>query len=450
MKKKLVSLILVAMMIATSLTGCASVTAESLIDNTFKDITYAEYEMNISLKMEMEQYDMSMDVELDMNADVESSDSVAYTKLKMDMSAMGMSESQETETYVVVDDDTLITYTYDEYYEEWTYTEDDADKDDNMLPVFESDMFEELEMEKTDDGYEVTGLLVDTDELFAGTSNEVTEELKDALEDVDIVATFNFNKDQELEELSFVFEVDEDETYDIEGTEVTISEMEITYEFKSFDGEIEVPRDVEEDAVSEDDYYDDYYDDYEDEDEYSDEELSPLYGISGSAPIGDNVTFTIKGSQYALGAFTLDDMKSLGYEIDDYSYTEGDEYYINAGDYEYISLYDDNVCSMYLYFKNNTSGALDILECDIAGIDFDQSYEMEYEGGTHCDFSIAGVPAGTSYLDVEQILGSPDSHSSYDDGTIYYYYYLDNDVTLCLDFHVEYGLTGFDVYASLY
>lgn len=458
MKKKLLGLMLVMVMVFTSLTGCSSVTAESLIDNALKDVENMECEMDMSIKMEVSASGMSVDMNMQMNADMEVSEKVVHTKTTVSMDMMGMEMEEETENYAVKDGDTVITYTYDPNYDQWYYVESDAE--DEEEEELASDMFEELEMEKTDDGYVVTGLISDVEEFMDSTGDETTEALVDALKNVDVIATFTFNKDQEIEELSIVFDVDEDETYEIADMgEVAISEMEITIEFKSLDSdEVELPEDVEDEAVAVDELVGDIYDDYEDD--YTDNEdtestateLAPVGGIAGTnRPTVDNITFVINGTEMKLGAFTLEDIKALGYEIDDYEYTEGEEYYINAGDYQYISLYDDNVCSCYIYFKNNSEGALDILECDVVGIDFDQSYEMEYEGGTHCNFSILGIAAGTSYTDAEAILGTPDDYSTYDTEIAYYYYFDDSyDAQLILYFDSELGLMGFDVNNGLY
>lgn len=455
MKKKLVGLMLVMTMVFTSLTGCSfGVTAESLIDNALKDVENMECEMNMSIQMEVSVSGMSVEMGMKVSADMETSKEVAHTTTTVSMDMLGMEMEEEVENYAVVDGDTVITYTYDSNYDKWYYEESDYDEDDEQ--ELSSDMFKDIEMEKTDDGYVVTGLVEDVEEVLGDASDATTEALIDGLKDVDVIATFNFNKDKEIEALSIVFDVDEDEEYEIEDLgSVSISEMEISIEYKSLDAdEVELPKDVKNNAVEASELTSDSYGDYEDVyavDEDT-EELAPIGGIEGTnPPTVDNVSFVINGTELKLGEFTLEDVKSLGYAVDDFNDTEGEEYYINAGDYQDISLYDDNICSCYIYFKNNTDGALDILECDIAGFDFDQSYEMQYEGGVHCDFSILGINAGTSYGDAEAILGTPDDYTAYGTEMVYYYYFDNNyDAQLVLYFDAEYGLMGFDVNTGLY
>ncbi|MBR2045776.1 MAG: hypothetical protein IJ958_06535, partial [Agathobacter sp.] len=160
---------------------------------------------------------------------------------------------------------------------------------------------------------------------------------------------------------------------------------------------------------------------------------------------------TINDTQFTLDTITVDAIKALGYEIDDYSYVEGEPYSVEAGDYETISLYDDNVCGIYLYFKNNTSEAIDITECDIIGIDFGQNYEMLFEGGCHCPFTFMGLSAGATASDVEQVLGTPDGYSEYDTSVDYYYYLSDEgDSQLIVTIEESVGMTDIDFYNNLW
>lgn len=465
MKRKLVGFMLVLVMVFTSLTGCGEkVTAESLIDNAFEDVENMELEMNMDIEMEVSASGMSADVSMSMKGDIETSEKASHVNMTVSMNMMDMEMEESVETYAVLDGDTVTTYTYDKDSDQWYYTETENEIDSNELS---SDMFDNLEMEETDDGYEVTGVVKDVDEMMSGlTGDDTTEALVDGLKDIDVIATLIFNEDKEIEEMIITFDVNEDEAINMDGMgEVVISKMEVAVEFKSLDGdEVELPEEVEDNAISEEEYLgtgDDYFeDDYEDdyaeegtEDAYeSGNEMIPAGNIAGTNPPSlETIVFTFKGTEYTFDTLSLEVLKGHGYEVDDYSYTEGTEYLVAAGDYDYISLCDENICYVDLYYRNNTEGEIDILACDVAGFSVDQSYEMEYEGGCHCDFSIMGVAAGTTAADAENILGTPDDYYVYDD-TITYYYYLDNndDAALELEFDYTYGLTGFSVNKALF
>lgn len=466
MKRKLMVLMLVLVMIISSLTACSEpVTAESLIDDTFSDISYMECEMNLDLEMELSVSGMSMDMALDMTADMEITKDVMHMVMSMDMDAMGMSESYKTELYTVTEDDTVTTYTYDETYEQWTYVESEVDEDAVM--EISSDMFEDLELEETEDGYVVTGTLSEVEDLLEGVElgDDTFGEVTNLFKDVEILVTMTFDKDKVIEEMEMEFNIDEDDVFEIEGVEITISKIKASAEYKNVneDEELEVPEEVLDEAVEADglDNEEFFEDDYEDEiveDETEDEVepgstgLIPMGGITGTnAPTLENIVFVINDTEFSLSTLSLEGIKALGYSVDDYNYTEGSEYIIMANDYEYISLYDENICSLYLYYRNNTENDLDITECALVGIDFTQDYEMRYENEAHCKFSIMGLAAGATAIDAETLLGTPDD---YYEGADYctYFYYLDNnyDAVLELEFVVGIGLTSFDVHSGLY
>lgn len=456
MKRKLVGFMLVLVMVFTSLTGCGEkVTAESLIDNAFKDVENMELEMNMDIEMEVSASGMSADVSMSMKGDIETSENASHVNMTVSMDMMGMEMEESVETYAVQDGDTVTTYTYDKNADQWYYTETENEINSNELS---SDMFEELELEETEDGYEVKGVVKDVNEMMSGLSgDDTTEALVDGLKDIDVIATLIFNKDKEIEEMTITFDVNEDEAINMDGMgEVVISKMEVTVEFKSLDGdEVELPEEVEDNAISEDEYLgigDDYVEEGTEDAYESGNEMIPAGNIAGTnSPSLETIVFAFKGTEYTFDTLSLEALKSHGYEVDDYSYTEGAEYLVAAGDYDYISLCDENICYVDLYYRNNTEGEIDILACDVAGFSVDQSYEMEYEGGCHCDFSIMGLAAGTTAVDAENTLGTPDDYYVYDD-TITYYYYLDNndDAALELEFDYTYGLTGFSVNKALF
>lgn len=458
MKRKWTYVVLVLVMVFTSLTGCSEkVTAESLIDNAFKDVENMELEMSMELEMEVSASDMTVDVALDMVGDIETSKKASHVDMDVTMNLMGMEMSESTETYAIVDGDTLITYTYDADYDQWYYVESEYQDKSAELS---SDLFENLEMEETDDGYKVTGVVKDINELMTGMSGDATTEaVVDALKDIDVVATLIFNEDKAIEEMIILFEVDEEDVIDIDGMgQAKISNMELAVEFKNLTGdEVELPVEVEENAISEDEYLgvgDDYDEDDVDETESVETgyEMVPMGGIAGTNPPSiDKIYFSFKDADYTLDTLTIEALKEIGYKVEDDRYVDGSEYSVEPGDYIDVDLSDDNICYVTIYYRNHSEEAMDVLACDVVGFYVNQSYEMQWESGAHCNFSILGIPAGTSEKDVENLLGTPDDYYVFED-TISYYYYFDKnrDAAVELQFTYGYGLTGFNVNTGLF
>lgn len=466
MKKKLIGLLLVGVMTLASLTGCsAAVTAESLIDDAFKDVEYVEYDMSMSVQMAVSQSGVSMDMGIEADLSVEATEKNAYIKGVMEASVFGMTVEQEMENYQVIDGDTMTTYTYDPDYDEWTYAETEVDKDnDNMLPSMESDMFEDLEMEETDDGYEVTGVLANTDELF-GLQDETVNALAEGLSEVDILVTFTFNEDKEIEKFEIVFDVDEDETYEIEDMgEVSISEFALTMEFKSFDGDkddVEVPDDVIDSATEEgtidDSFFEDDYDDEETEDtEDTEDTESEEVEDFGNGEISynileDDLGFEFDGVTYVFGSFTYEEfVNNTGLIVDEDMLGSEEEQMVEPGDYEIVFLDDEYYNYVTLFLKNNSDEAKNALECDVVGFDFEQSYDMA-DGETYHTLSIGGLSTGASMDAILDTFGTPYSTSTLDT-TTYLYYYLNDSYSSAIVIYCdeELGMTGFEVYKQLY
>lgn len=460
MKKKLIGLLLVGVMTLASLTGCsAAVTAESLIDNAFKDVEYAEYDLSMSVQMEMSEGDITMDMGIKADLTVESTEKNSYINGVMEASVFGMTIEQEMKTYQVVDGDTMTTYTYDPDYDEWTYAETEVDKDnDNLLPAIESDMFEDLELEETDDGYEVTGVLAKTDELF-GLQDETVNALAEGLSEVDILVTFTFNEDKEIEKFEIVFDVNEDETYEIEDMgEVSISEFALTMEFKSFKGDkddVKVPDDVIDSATEEgamdDSYFEDDYYDEETEDTDSEEAEDFGNGEISYNILEDDLGFEFDGVTYVFGSFTYAEfVNNTGLTVDEDMLGSEDEQMVEPGDYQIVFLDDEYYNYVTLYLKNNTDETKNVLECEVVGFDFEQSYDMA-AGETYHTLSIGGISTGASLDDVLGTFGTPYSTSTLDT-TTYLYYYLNDDFSSSIVIYCdeELGMTGFEVYKQLY
>lgn len=276
MKKK-VAIVLAGVMLMGCLTGCSeSVTAEDLIEGAF-DTEYVAYDVTTNVEMIMEDSDLTLDMDMAMVFAYECSPQVCHIKGELEMvmeeSSYGYSETLEEEAngYFVLEDDVETKYYFDYDYDDWFVEEQETDGD-TYIPSLSSKMFEDLELEETDDGYEVTGLIKKQAALF-GTDNAVLESLIEAVEDCDFEVIFTFTEDKELETYSITVVTDEDEIYEVEDLgEVSISEFEIIIEVRSTEGsEVEVPAKVEQNAISPDEVYD-----TEEETETEDEtELDP-------------------------------------------------------------------------------------------------------------------------------------------------------------------------------
>lgn len=443
MKKRIASLFLVATMAMTMLAGCgANVTAESLIEG-FAEAENVEYKMEAVVDISMDDYDMKMV----MSSKVEASKEVAHSVSTVEYEVSGYSDSLETETYQKLDDDVIVSYGFDSYYEEWSEEETDAAKGvESLVPQITIDMFDEdeLEMEKTDDGYEVTGLLVEIGNL-AGADETSADMFGELMDDVEVKATLVFNEDAELEEMEFVYDVDEDEEYDfMDESDVTINEVSITYKIKSLDGdEVEIPDDVLEEVASSDD--DDDNEVVEEEDD--DDDTEAAYVESGkicTVLSPDSLYFTVDGVDFVIGQFGYYDfVDATSFYCDDYDYTEGDEYFVNKGSYESVDFSNGDYEYAYLYFKNDTNSALDITECTVA------SFSL-YSYSDNPDYSVCGIPAGATIEEVIDYLGQPTSGDTYS-STDYLYYYFDNSYDSWLSLTFEDGvLQSFSVEYNLY
>lgn len=254
MKKRSIVILLMAMMV-TLLTGCGEkVTAESLIEGTFQteyvayDLAYVVESMSV-----VEGYDMGS--EMVMELEVVYGESIAHLEgvysFAKEIIGEDFTSFNETkmDIYRSTENGIESHYDYKSDYDIWTIIESDRDEE-TYIPVLTADMFEDLELEETKNGYEVTGLIDDHDAIN-WLDDGVIESFADDLDDCDISATLVFDEEKVLESYEIVIEVDEDELYDtyILG-EVNISEFKITAEFKEYEDELEVPKDIEDEALT--------------------------------------------------------------------------------------------------------------------------------------------------------------------------------------------------------
>lgn len=124
----------------------------------------------------------------------------------------------------------------------------------------------------------------------------------------------------------------------------------------------------------------------------------------------DNMQFSLNGKSYSLSSLTYEDIKAMGYEIED-EYLEEEleenQYSMSvratAADESYI----------YVRFKNFTSGAgtRKVPDCEILGISMSRdSWDNQYDAGLG-----NGVTFGMTVDEVKAIMGEPTSDYKSDD-----------------------------------
>lgn len=218
---------------------------------------------------------MSMVIDLEILADVTKDYSHITGSVSMD--AMGMSEEVNLESYVdSTDKDVTITYTYDEFSDEWYFEEEDAsdDEDEDMSDIISliTEYVDSAEITDEDDDVYTLSVVLDVAKMYEDES-EMMDDLVDSSEDVigetdDILA--------DIENLEIIVEIEKETGYlslisidladvladyiassimdeEIESTEcIEINDLKLEISFSDYnDVEVEIPEEVLENALEE-------------------------------------------------------------------------------------------------------------------------------------------------------------------------------------------------------
>lgn len=310
---------------------------------------------------------MSMVIDLEVLADV--TEDYSHITGSVSMDAMGMSEEVNLESYVdSTDKDVTITYTYDEFSDEWYFEEEDAsdDEDEDMSDIISliTEYVDSAEITDEDDDVYTLSVVLDVAKMYEDES-EMMDDLVDSSEEVigetdDILA--------DIENLEIIVEIEKETGYlslisidladvladyiassimdeEIESTEcIEINDLKLEISFSDYnDVEVEIPEEVLENALEE------VVDDFEDDD---DDEI-----------IDDDDEEYVYGGSWELYDYEDDLFATV---------TVPDEYYI---DMEYS---DEN----WLYIENEDWDSVDIsfyvpswVEEIMAGVTFEPNYD---------------------------------------------------------------------------
>lgn len=317
---------------------------------------------------------MSMVIDLEILADV--TEDYSHITGSVSMDAMGMSEEVNLESYVdSTDKDVTITYTYDEFSDEWYFEEEDAsdDEDEDMSDIISliTEYVDSAEITDEDDDVYTLSVVLDVAKMYEDES-EMMDDLVDSSEDVigetdDILA--------DIENLEIIVEIEKETGYlslisidladvladyiassimdeEIESTEcIEINDLKLEISFNDYnDVEVEIPEEVLENALEE--VVDDFEDDDDDEIIDDDDEI-----------IDDDDEEYVYGGSWELYDYEDDLFATV---------TVPDEYYI---DMEYS---DEN----WLYIENEDWDSVDIsfyvpswVEEIMAGVTFEPNYD---------------------------------------------------------------------------
>lgn len=306
---------------------------------------------------------MSMVIDLEILADVTKDYSHITGSVSMD--AMGMSEEVNLESYVdSTDKDVTITYTYDEFSDEWYFEEEDAsdDEDEDMSDIISliTEYVDSAEITDEDDDVYTLSVVLDVAKMYEDES-EMMDDLVDSSEDVigetdDILA--------DIENLEIIVEIEKETGYlslisidladvladyiassimdeEIESTEsIEINDLKLEISFSDYnDVEVEIPEEVLENALEE------VVDDFEDDDD--EEIVTPADGTwdiytwddeyVGTVTIPEGYTVDEKYSDE--NGLYLEDEDWNSFDVDTYvpswveGIMEGEEFVPNLEDY---------------------------------------------------------------------------------------------------------------------
>lgn len=358
-KKGLFSIALATVMIVGGLTGCGAekVTAESLVKNAFGTEEVKSLDADVSLNLDMDvdasslfgsdtDADTTMNFAIDLDCNVQSTKDVAHTEGKATVSFFGTKTKVNVENYSDIENE--VAYNYDEDSDTWTKSDLDSSSFDfssvtNELNVELFDNLTLAEQKSKDDNYTVTGTITykKLEKLLGDELDSLTENMDDDTLDLSKLSfdvTMTFAKDTKLiKTMSYTVNP---EAFD--SDDCTINKMEISIKVNNFNkvNDLEVPKDVKENAVEEDSSFGGFEDD-----------LDSSFGVDSTETTTDS-----QSTQTTQSTETSDDSTLAQIYLNkDYAYQDDLEalminYYPNIKNFD-----SGAMVSLMTFFNNYTS-----------------------------------------------------------------------------------------------
>lgn len=175
MRKKLMALAMCLGLGAALLTGCGKPTVESLIDGMTEnqpDSQSGDMSFDFVLNLESEGYGMEVSVGADMEYQVEGNiaegdSATMYMDGDITVGVFGMSQKLPFEGYMVMEDDETTIYTYDSDSDTWYYSTSDSSDSDSLDSLMDPDMIEKM-ADAMADAIKENGELAEDTEKVAG------------------------------------------------------------------------------------------------------------------------------------------------------------------------------------------------------------------------------------------------------------------------------------------
>ena len=269
-----VKYIFVALLVSmVALTGCGkknSLSPEEVMKKARENAMSAEnYKMKMDFSVGVKSSGMSMEIGIGVDGVIDVKNEM--TKMNMTAKIFGMEVESEMYTDSKSEDGKVITYTLND--DEWTKTVEDATEENEEASkklfdiLSEDNKIKELDSDKENYNYEIT---IDSDtlkELMSVVADDVIETDVESIKG-DMVLKISIDKDtynyskisMDMKEILQSAMAEDTDSEDVE-----ISKAEFIIEFSDFNkaGKVEIPSDVIENAVEEDDFDFDY--DYDDD-----------------------------------------------------------------------------------------------------------------------------------------------------------------------------------------
>ena len=422
-----------------AITGCSQkTTVESLVQNAdtiMQDAKSIDANMQIAMDMSMAYDSMSMEMGVNMDVDIKAhkeSDS-AYMISDVDISIFGTNQKAEIESYCVKDGDKYTTYSKEEESNTWTYeesTELDYQSNLNIYKYIKDNIKDFTLLKDTvivndKDAYEITGKL--SGEALKDIMNSVNTEdgLLEGSEDLNykdmnIDITCYFDKETKnpisiemdcTEGISKAINSSDDEKDSQDNMlgegSIEVKEFSIKLTYNSFDSvdEIEVPKEIKDNAIKATDSSSDFdfSSDYEESTKESTETTQPENIDMDGTDIEDT-SVSINEKTYTL-PFNTSELLALGYEMDN-----SDEKILEPEDFSVIGLNKENDYFNAYTYNTSTTEKKEIKDTITYGIAFyaDSSNNLKL-------VFPKGFTFDTTYDELVELFGTP---NSYYEGTV--------------------------------
>lgn len=297
MKKKLMVLAMALGLSVAALTGCSKPTLESLVDGMYdNEIDSQTAEVDMDMVLSFSAQGMTMDISLGADMEVQCAgltgdEQTYYMDGKLNMDMAGESESAGFEMYALMEDDTITSYVYNEDADTWYKAESEADDSgsvdqdmvdeltENMKNVLKEngELAEDTEDFEGEECYVITATIGGDDfvDILEPVGDMLNDTMEDAGVDIDILSWFEYFS------MDVTYYISKDTKY-LVGSEIDMADTDVLgmvnqfisdlgldgsvmdiFEDISFstckftcvmsdinDTEVEIPKDVINDAVS--------------------------------------------------------------------------------------------------------------------------------------------------------------------------------------------------------